>query len=87
EFSHIPDENPEKLMMIQDEVDKKLMETHAYVSDCLKNNNDVLLGNIAKRVFPEKSEDFFIYASNTHNISDNISISKGVLNGFKKVSS
>lgn len=87
EFKHIPDTDPEKLMMIQDETDKKLMETHAYVSDCLKNNNDVLLGNIANRVFPEKSEDFFIYASNTHNISDKISISRGVLNGFRKVSS
>ncbi|MEB3791509.1 nucleoid-associated protein [Acinetobacter sp. IK40] len=76
-----------ELKQTQEHVDAKLIETHSYVTECLKNNEDVLLENVAKRVFPEKSEEFFTYASNKHNLSDNISISRGVLNNFKKVSS
>ncbi len=75
------------LNQTQEQVDAKLIDTHGYITECLKNNEDVHLENIAKRVFPDKSDDFFTYASNTHNISDNISISRGVLNNFKKVSS
>lgn len=76
-----------KLNLTQEQVDTKLINTHGYITECLKNNDDVLLQNIAKHVFTDKSDDFFAYASEQHNLSDNISISRGVLNNFRKVSS
>lgn len=76
-----------ELSLTQEQVDTKLIDTHSYITDCIKDNKDVLLQNIAKHVFTEKSDEFFTYASDKHNLSDNISISRGVLNNFKKVSS
>ncbi|WP_335956721.1 nucleoid-associated protein [Acinetobacter bereziniae] len=77
----------EELRLDQSQTDVKLAETHQFITEKLKNNEDVLLEHIAKRVFPDKSDDFFNHASEKHNLSNHIKISKGVLRDFKKISS
>ncbi|MFW6559694.1 nucleoid-associated protein [Acinetobacter baumannii] len=77
----------DELKLDQTYIDQKLAETHNFITDKLKRNEDVLLEHVANRVFPDKSEEFFKHASNQHNLSNHIKISKGVLRDFKKISS
>jgi len=69
------------------QTDIKLAEAHNFITEKLKNSEDVLLEHVANRLFPERSEDFFKHASDKHNLSNHIKISKGVLRDFKKISS
>ncbi|EPO8308178.1 nucleoid-associated protein, partial [Acinetobacter baumannii] len=55
--------------------------------DCITKGDDVVLSNVAKHVFPADSDEFFEYASEGHNLSGILQISKTELKGFKKFSS
>lgn len=77
----------DELKLDQAQIDVKLAETHSFITGKLKNNEDVILEHIAKRIFPDKSDEFFKHASDEHNLSNHIKISKGVLRDFKKISS
>lgn len=68
-----------ELKQDQAHVDIKLAETEKFITELLNNNEDVVLEHIANKIFPNKSNEFYIYASNNHNLSNHIQISKGVL--------
>ncbi len=77
----------DELKLDHTQTDIKLAEAHNFITEKLKNSEDVLLEHVANRLFPERSEDFFKHASDKHNLSNHIKISKGVLRDFKKISS
>lgn len=76
-----------KLLLPQEVVDECLSSAYTYINECLDKGDDIVLENISKRVFPDKSEEFFEYASEGHNLSGILQISTTELKGFKKFSS
>ncbi|MCY3124019.1 nucleoid-associated protein [Acinetobacter baumannii] len=77
----------EKLKLPQTAADDYLALAHSYINDCITKGDDVVLSNVAKHVFPADSDEFFEYASEGHNLSGILQISKTELKGFKKFSS
>jgi nucleoid-associated protein len=76
-----------KLNLPQEEVDGYLSSAYGYINECISKGDDIVLGNLAKRVFSEHSEEFFEYASDGHNLSGIIKINTTELKGFMKLSS
>lgn len=77
----------EKLELDQSAADEYLALAHSYINECISKGDDVVLLNVAKHVFPADSDEFFEYASDGHNLSGILQISKTELKGFKKFSS
>lgn len=77
----------EVLKLSQENVDKHLATAYAYINECIKKGDDVVLGNISRHVFPEISDTFFEYASEGHNLSGIIKINTTELKGFMKLTS
>lgn len=76
-----------QLELSQDEVDQNLATAYSYINECIKNGDDIVLENVAKRVFPANSDDFFEFASVGHNLSGIIKINTTELRGFMKLTS
>lgn len=77
----------EKLKLPQEDVDEYLSSAYGYINECISKGDDIVLDNLAKRVFSEHSDDFFEFASDGHNLSGIIKINTTELKGFMKLSS
>lgn len=70
----------------EEQISGKVNTAHDFITEQQKEGNQILLSQIANRVFPDQPEEFVKEARENFNLPEDIAIHKASLRAYKKIS-
>jgi nucleoid-associated protein len=74
------------LELDQEEAQQRVESAHQFISEKLRKNEPVFLNEVANYVFPESPQEFIEYATENHQVGNELSINKSILRSYQKLS-